>query len=52
MPFEPTPGLYARETIKCVEGLDLTKEQKDRIYRGNAERLLKLQTVSARKMGS
>ncbi len=20
MPFEPAPGLYARETIKCVEG--------------------------------
>ena len=32
MPFEPAPGLYARETIKCVEALDLTKEQKDKIY--------------------
>src|SRR5919204_4729846 len=47
MPFEPAPGLYARETIKCVEGLDLTKEQKDQIYRGNAEKLLKLKTVAA-----
>jgi predicted TIM-barrel fold metal-dependent hydrolase len=47
MPFEPAPGLYARETIKCVEGLDLPKEQKDQIYRGNAERLLKLKPVSA-----
>jgi aminocarboxymuconate-semialdehyde decarboxylase len=47
MPFEPAPGLYARETIKCVEGLDLTKEQKDQIYRGNAERLLKLKSVAA-----
>ena len=42
MPFEPTPGLYARETIRCVEALDLTEDQKGRIYRGNAERLLKL----------
>jgi predicted TIM-barrel fold metal-dependent hydrolase len=42
MPFEPTPGLYARETIRCVEALDLTQEQKARIYRGNAEKLLKL----------
>ena len=49
MPFEPAPGLYARETIKCVEGLDLTKEQKDQIFRGNAERLLKLKTVAATK---
>jgi len=48
MPFEPAPGLYARETIKCVEGLDLTKEQKDQIYRGNAERLLKLKSVAAK----
>ena len=47
MPFEPAPGLYARETIKCVEGLDLTKEQKDQIYRGNAEKLLKLKSVAA-----
>jgi predicted TIM-barrel fold metal-dependent hydrolase len=49
MPFEPAPGLYARETIKCVEGLDLTKEQKDQIYRGNAERLLKLKSAAATK---
>ena len=40
MPFEPTPGLYARETIKALEALDLTSEQKERIYRKNAERLL------------
>src|SRR5215471_12008122 len=41
MPFEPAPGLYARETIKCVEALGLTDAQKDQIYRGNAEKLLK-----------
>jgi len=48
MPFEPAPGLYARETIKCVEALDLTKEQKDKIYTGNAEKLLKLKSVAAK----
>jgi uncharacterized protein len=42
MPFEPAPGLYARETIKCVEALGLTADQKDQIYRRNAEKLLKL----------
>jgi uncharacterized protein len=42
MPFEPAPGLYARETIKCVEGLGLTAAQKEQIYRGNAEKLLNL----------
>ncbi len=43
-PFEPTPGLYIRETIKVIESLDLTAAQKDQIYRGNAAKLLKLKT--------
>lgn len=41
-PFEPTPGLYIRETIKVIESLDLTADQKDQIYRRNAEKLLKI----------
>lgn len=41
MPFEPAPGLYARETIRAIENLGLTADQKDQIYRRNAERLLK-----------
>jgi aminocarboxymuconate-semialdehyde decarboxylase len=39
-PFEPSPGLYIRETIRVIESLGLTAEQKDQIYRRNAERLL------------
>lgn len=42
MPFEPTPGLYVRETIRVIESLDLTKDQKDQIYRRNAEKILNL----------
>jgi aminocarboxymuconate-semialdehyde decarboxylase len=42
VPFEPAPGLYIRETIRCIEGLGLNAAQKDQIYRGNAERMLKL----------
>lgn len=41
-PFEPAPGMFIRETIKVIESLDLTADQKDQIYRRNAERLLKL----------
>jgi len=41
MPFEPSPGLYARETIRCVEALGLADAEKTKIYRGNAEKLLK-----------
>jgi predicted TIM-barrel fold metal-dependent hydrolase len=41
-PFEPQPGLYIRETIQLLDGLGLTKDQMDKIYRRNAERLLKL----------
>ncbi|HTS49568.1 MAG TPA: amidohydrolase family protein [Bryobacteraceae bacterium] len=46
-PFEPQPGLYIRETIRVIESLDLTAEQKDRIYRRNALRLLKLEAGAA-----
>ena len=46
-PFEPQPGLYIRETIRVIESLDLTAEQRDRIYRRNALRLLKLETGAA-----
>ncbi len=41
-PFEPAPGLYVRETIRVIESLGLPAQDKERIYRGNAERLLKL----------
>jgi predicted TIM-barrel fold metal-dependent hydrolase len=41
-PFEPTPGLYIRETIRVLESLDLTADEKDRIYHSNAQQLLKL----------
>jgi aminocarboxymuconate-semialdehyde decarboxylase len=46
MPFDPTPGLYMRETIKVIESLDLSNDDKRRIYSGNAERLLGLKAVS------
>jgi aminocarboxymuconate-semialdehyde decarboxylase len=43
VPFEPEPGLYIRETIRCIEGLDITAAEKEQIYSGNARRLLKLE---------
>jgi predicted TIM-barrel fold metal-dependent hydrolase len=42
VPFEPQPGLYIRETIRCIESLGLTPDQRDRIYRRNALALLKM----------
>jgi len=39
--------LYIRETIRVIESLDLTAEQRDRIYRRNALRLLKLEAGAA-----
>jgi predicted TIM-barrel fold metal-dependent hydrolase len=41
VPFEPSPGLYIRETIKCVEGLNLDAASKEKIYRTNAEAFIK-----------
>ena len=42
VPFEPKPGLYIRETIRVIESLGLSAEDKDKIYRRNAERILKI----------
>ncbi len=41
-PFEPAPGVYIEETIGVIESLGLSPEEKDVIYRKNAERMLKL----------
>ena len=39
-PFDPEGGpLYIRETIKVIDGLAITDAERDKIYRGNAERL-------------
>lgn len=42
-PFEPEPGLYIRETIRVIESLELSADEKDRIYRRNALRLMNLE---------
>lgn len=42
MPFDPTPGLYMRETIRVIDSLDLEEAQRRAIYSGNARRLLRL----------
>ena len=42
VPFEPAPGLYIRETIRCIEALDISAADKEKIYSGDARRLLKL----------
>lgn len=42
-PFDPEGGtLYTRETIEVIDRLDMTEDERDRIYRRNAERLFKL----------
>jgi len=41
VPFEPAPGLYIRETIRVIEALGLPADQKEKIYRTNAEAFLR-----------
>ena len=42
-PFDPEKGPgYIRETIKIIEGLDISDEDRQKIFEGNARRLLKL----------
>jgi predicted TIM-barrel fold metal-dependent hydrolase len=43
MPFDPEKGPgYIRETIRCLEEMRASSEEKTKIYEGNARRLLKL----------
>jgi predicted TIM-barrel fold metal-dependent hydrolase len=40
-PFDPEKGPgYIRETLKIIESLDLPKDKKEQIYRGNLEKLV------------
>jgi len=42
-PFDPEKGpMYIRETIKILDALEVTEDARDRIFRRNAERLMKL----------
>ncbi|MEX0853932.1 MAG: amidohydrolase family protein [Bauldia sp.] len=42
-PFDPEGGpMYIRETIKILDALDVSEEDRGKLYHGNAERLLKL----------
>lgn len=42
-PFDPEKGpMYIRETIKVIDQLDITPEERAKIYQGNAQRLLRL----------
>ena len=42
-PFDPEKGpMYIRETIGIIDRLPITPEERERIYWGNAVRLLKL----------
>jgi len=41
-PFEPQPGVYIRETIDVIDRLDITDDERARIYAGNALALLGL----------
>jgi len=42
-PFDPEGGpLFIRETIKAIESLDLTREDRAKLYIANAQRMLRL----------
>jgi len=42
-PFDPEKGpAYIRETIKVIDSLSISEEDRQKIYEGNARRLLKL----------
>lgn len=46
MPFDPERGPgFIRETIRCLDEMDLSAEARRMIYEGNARRLLRLKLV-------
>lgn len=46
-PFDPEKGpMYIRETIKILDSLDISEEDREKIYRKNALKLLKLNGAS------
>ncbi len=47
MPFDPQPGQYIADTIRIVDGLDISEADHAKIYYGNAQRLLKLEKAGA-----
>ncbi len=42
MPFDPQPGQFIRETIRVIDSLDISDEDRSKIYSGNARKLMKL----------
>jgi uncharacterized protein len=43
-PFDPEGGpMYIRETIRCIDSLNISKEDRERLYHKNALRLLGIQ---------
>jgi len=42
-PFDPEGGpVFIRETIKAIDGLELTREDRTKLYLGNAQHMLRL----------
>jgi aminocarboxymuconate-semialdehyde decarboxylase len=39
-PFEPTPGIYVRETFEVMRQLELPEPEMAKIRHGNARRLM------------
>lgn len=45
-PFDPEAGQFIRDTIAILDALDISEEDRARIYHGNAERLLGIEAAA------
>jgi uncharacterized protein len=45
MPFDPVQGSFIRDTIADVEALEISAEERERIYEGNARELLRVPSL-------
>jgi aminocarboxymuconate-semialdehyde decarboxylase len=49
MPFDPEPGQFIRDTIADVESLAISDADRERIFEGNARRLLRIGEPAGRR---
>ena len=41
-PFDPVPGQFIRETIRILDTIEMSDEDRHKVYHGNAEKLFRL----------
>jgi predicted TIM-barrel fold metal-dependent hydrolase len=41
-PFDPVPGQFIRDTIEILDTIEMSDQDRHKVYHGNAEKLFRL----------